>query len=124
MPISVARPHPNTDEVIAVTIEKLRVYKALKRLDEKIAEVEERWERERPVPSEEECYEMALFYDSILSYLWPYFFLSVALSLSLHLIFGLIGSYLIQRLYSILEGHLPSYRYLVLCSVATGSALN
>ena len=54
MPIPVARPHPNTDEVIAVTIEKLRAYKALKRLDEKIVEVEEGWERERPVPSEEE----------------------------------------------------------------------
>ena len=38
----------------------------------------------------------------------------VILSFSLHLIFGLIGSYLIWRLYSILEGHLPSYRYLVL----------
>ena len=34
--------------------------------------------------------EMALLYDSILSYLWPYFFLSIALSLSLHLIFGLL----------------------------------
>ena len=54
MPIPVARPRPHTDEVIAVVIEKLRAYKALKRLDEKIAEVEERWERERPVPSEEE----------------------------------------------------------------------
>ena len=49
-----ARPCPNTDEVIAVTIEELHAYKALKRLDEKIAEVEERWEHERPVPSEEE----------------------------------------------------------------------
>ena len=49
-----ARPRPDTDEVIAAAIEKLRAYKALKRLDEKIAEVEERWERERPVPSEEE----------------------------------------------------------------------
>ena len=38
----------------------------------------------------------------------------VILSFSLHLIFGLIGSYLIWRLYSILEGHFPSYRYLVL----------
>ena len=38
----------------------------------------------------------------------------VILSFSLHLIFGLIGSYLIWRLYSILEGHLPSYWYLVL----------
>ena len=54
MPIPVARPHPNTDEVIAVAIEKLRAYKALKRLDEKIAEVQECWERERPVLSEEE----------------------------------------------------------------------
>ena len=60
------------------------------------------------------CYEIALLYDSILSYLWPYFFLPVALSLSLHLIFDLIGSYLIWRLYSILEGHFLSYRYLVL----------
>ena len=54
MPIPVARPHPNTDEVIAVAIEKLRAYKALKHLDKKIAEVEERWEHEHPVPSEEE----------------------------------------------------------------------
>ena len=53
-PIPVARPRPNTDEVIVVTIEKLRAYKALKRLDEKIAEVEERWECECPVPSKEE----------------------------------------------------------------------
>ena len=53
-PIPVARLRPNTDEVIAVAIEKLRAYKALKRLDEKIAEVEERWERECPVLSEEE----------------------------------------------------------------------
>ena len=53
-PIPVARPHPNTNEVIAVVIEKLWAYKALKRLDEKIAEVEECWERERPVLSEEE----------------------------------------------------------------------
>ena len=53
-PIPVARPRPDTDEVITAAIEKLRAYKALKRLDEKIAEVEERWERERPVPSEEE----------------------------------------------------------------------
>ena len=37
----------------------------------------------------------------------------VILSFSL-LIFGLIGSYLIWRLYSILEEHLPSYWYLVL----------
>ena len=54
MPIPVARPRPDTDEVIAAAIEELRAYKALKHLDEKIAEVEERWERERPVPSEEE----------------------------------------------------------------------
>ena len=54
MPIPVARPHLNTDEVIVVVIEKLRAYKALKRLDEKIAEVEEHWECECPVPSEEE----------------------------------------------------------------------
>ena len=52
--IPVARPCPNTDEVIAVAIEKLRVYKALKRLDEKIPEVEKHWEHECPVPSEEE----------------------------------------------------------------------
>ena len=49
-----ARPRPNTDEVIAAAIEELHAYKALKHLDEKIAEVEGRWERERPVPSEEE----------------------------------------------------------------------
>ena len=53
-PIPVARPRPDTDEVIAAAIEELHAYKALKRLDEKIAEVEERWERNRPVPSEEE----------------------------------------------------------------------
>ena len=35
-------------------IEELHAYKTLKHLDEKIAEVEERWECERPVPSEEE----------------------------------------------------------------------
>ena len=54
MPIPVARPCPNTDEVIVVTIEKLQVYKALKCLDEKIVEVEKHWERECPVLSEEE----------------------------------------------------------------------
>ena len=53
---------------------------------------------------------------------WFYFIHFISMSsnysshiiVSLHLIFGLIGSYLIWRLYSILEGHLPSYRYLVL----------
>ena len=35
-------------------------------------------------------WKVCLLYDSILSYLWPYFFLSIALSLSLHLIFGLL----------------------------------
>ena len=40
--------------------------------------------------------------------------LSVALSISLHFIFGLIGSYLIWGLYFILEEHFPSYRYLAL----------
>ena len=44
----------DADEVIAVAIEKLRAYKALKHLNEKIVEVEECWECERPVPSEEE----------------------------------------------------------------------
>ena len=48
------------------------------------------------------------------STLWFHLILSVALFLSLSLIFGLIGSDLIWRLYSILEGHFPSYRYLVL----------
>ena len=59
------------------------------------------------------CYEMALLYDSILSYLWPYFFLSVALSLSLHLIlsggfilflkdtFHLIGIWSCEHYYNI-----------------------
>ena len=42
------------DEVVAVTIEKLWAYKILKHLDEKIAEVEECWECEYPVLSEEE----------------------------------------------------------------------
>ena len=53
-PIPAVRPRSDTDEVIAAAIEELHAYKALKRLDEKIAEVEERWERERPMPSEEE----------------------------------------------------------------------
>ena len=53
-PIPVARPRPDMNEVIAAAIEGLHAYKALKHLDEKIAEVEERWERDRPVPSEEE----------------------------------------------------------------------
>ena len=53
-PIPVARPRPDTDEVIAAAIEELHAYKALKRLDEKIAEVEEHWKRDHPVPSEEE----------------------------------------------------------------------
>ena len=43
-----------------------------------------------------------------------YLILSVALFLSLYLIFGLIGSYPIWRLYSILEGHFPFYWYLIL----------
>ena len=53
-----ARPHSNPDEVVVVAIEKLQAYKALKCLDEKIAEMEEYCERECPVPSEEEKEEL------------------------------------------------------------------